>query len=1006
MDPSSRRRRIGVGGAVVAAAGSVWETRMQSDDEVSNNAIVKAIHLHAADEDNDSNKNMSVKEASSLGVNGKRRTWKSDVKSTSLEISRADSLKLTRPRSFGTTPPVTPRRSVGSFGTTPPVTPRRSISIDSNDKSLTVSVAAKKVRSDPVEGNDKTPGRVKKNRSELCTAIVKSGEFDSVALRKANSLPPRNSDKSDQKTEHVDVPSVSELPGDDKEEAVTEKLQIPEEVKEFGVCKEIVVSGNSKEDEQIDSGDHEEDEDEEEEEEEKEVEKKSVDVKEMNVATENSNNRVGDVGIKKYSQFHNRTAPSPSSVRKIPPPVIKKATSVYSVPPSTDKFAEEAENFTHQQSKLQSLVDLVMWREASRSAFVFGFGTFVIISSSYANDLNFSFISVVAYMGLIYLGVMFVFKSVIHRGIIEEEERHKVVGVREEDVKRMLRLIMPYLNESLLQLRALFSGDPSTTLKMGMVLFVLARCGSSITLWNLAKFGFFGAFTVPKIFISYSTHFSAYGRFWLRRFRDAWESCSHKKAVALALFTLVWNLSSVVARMSVASDSPVHSSSSDDLAAFLETELESDSDSSAESFPTEEADDDAEVANHRLKRQKLDHLESVDEEEIQVATFSEEISEASSSKEPCEHPGSFGNICIVCGQMVEETTGVSLRYINKGIRLHEDEISRLRDSDMKFLQRQRKLCLVLDLDHTLLNSTVLKDLKPEEEYLKSYTNSLQDVSGGNLFMLEFMHMMTKLRPFVHSFLKEASEMFVMYIYTMGDRPYAQQMAKLLDPKGEYFGDRIISRDDGTVRHQKSLDVVLGEERSVLILDDTENAWPSHKDNLIVIERYHFFASSCRQFDHRFQSLSQLKSDESEPDGALATVLKVLKQTHTLFFEDGGEDTSSRDVRSLLKQVRKDILKGCKVVFSRVFPTKSQPENHPLWRIAEGLGATCATEVDASVTHVVAMDVGTEKVRWAIREKKFVVHRGWIEAANYLWKKQPEENFGLEQLKKQVTDEGE
>lgn len=35
----------------------------------------------------------------------------------------------------------------------------------------------------------------------------------------------------------------------------------------------------------------------------------------------------------------------------------------------------------------------------------------------------------------------------------------------------------------------------------------------------------------------------------MRRFRDAWESCNHKKAVSLALFTLVWNLSSVTARV-------------------------------------------------------------------------------------------------------------------------------------------------------------------------------------------------------------------------------------------------------------------------------------------------------------------------------------------------------------------------------------------------------------------------------------------------------------------------
>jgi len=29
-----------------------------------------------------------------------------------------------------------------------------------------------------------------------------------------------------------------------------------------------------------------------------------------------------------------------------------------------------------------------MWRDVSRSAFVFGFGTFIIVSSSYAKDIN------------------------------------------------------------------------------------------------------------------------------------------------------------------------------------------------------------------------------------------------------------------------------------------------------------------------------------------------------------------------------------------------------------------------------------------------------------------------------------------------------------------------------------------------------------------------------------------------------------------------------------------
>ena len=67
-------------------------------------------------------------------------------------------------------------------------------------------------------------------------------------------------------------------------------------------------------------------------------------------------------------------------------------------------------------------------------------------------------------------------------------------------------------------------------------------------------------------------------------------------------------------------------------------------------------------------------------------------------------------------------------------------------------------------------------------------------------------------------------------------------------------------------------------------------------------------------------------------------------------------------------------------------------------MAEQLGATCSREVDPSVTHVVSMDKGTEKSRWAVRENKFLVHPGWIEAANYLWRKQAEENFPVDEAK--------
>lgn len=469
--------------------------------------------------------------------------------------------------------------------------------------------------------------------------------------------------------------------------------------------------------------------------------------------------------------------------------------------------------------------------------------------------------------------------------------------------------------------------------------------------------------------------------------------------------------------MSLTADSPVHSSSSDDFAAFLDAELDSASDVSPDQHEVEneEAEGEEEVEDEegqdedggdgddlddgasdssRIKKRKAEVLEDAVYPQSSASRGEPaETSGASLALDICSHPGVMGGMCIRCGQKVENESGVAFGYIHKNLRLADDEIARLRDKDLKNLLRHKKLYLVLDLDHTLLNSARLADISAEELYLKDQREVLPDALRSNLFKLDWIHMMTKLRPFVHTFLKEASSLFEMYIYTMGERPYALEMANLLDPGDIYFHSRVIAQGDCTQRHQKGLDVVVGQESAVLILDDTEAVWGKHKENLILMERYHFFTSSCRQFGLKCKSLSATKSDENEAEGALASVLKVLQQIHTLFFDPERRDNiMERDVRQVLKQVRKEILKGCKIVFTRVFPTQFQAENHHLWKLAEQLGATCSTEVDQSVTHVVSMDAGTDKSRWAVKEKKFLVHPRWIEAANYLWRKPLEENF--------------
>ncbi|KAJ6759174.1 RETICULON-LIKE PROTEIN B21 [Salix koriyanagi] len=463
------------------------------------------------------------------------------------------------------------------------------------------------------DGNEKSPSQIRKQRSDI-KEVVESGvelrkvKSDSVKVLELSEIGKdpvlggveRNSVQLRMAKSEADKVLDESVNGIEKIPPEIEENGSEETCKESGVCQEKVISisetnesiekpppkllfdnpppPHDDDDDVVIDGDEDIEGDEDEEEIEIQIEKKSLDIKEINISEEKIKKVETNVAekkstkveicipeqkpkrvvseVKKVQQFNNRTAPTSSIVNKQPPPVIKRATLYQnlakaaanpSIPVANghQKFKE-----THRHSKLQNLVDLVMWRDISRSTLAFGMGTFIIISSSYSKDLNVSFISVMSYLGLVYLATIFLYRSLIRRGVIgidDDDDGSYVLG--EGEAIWLLRLVLPYLNECLLKIRALFSGDPATTMKMAVLLFVFARCGSSITVWKMAKLGFFGVFTVPKVCSSYSPQLTAYGKFWIRRFRDAWESCSHKKAVALGIFTLVWNLSSMVARI-------------------------------------------------------------------------------------------------------------------------------------------------------------------------------------------------------------------------------------------------------------------------------------------------------------------------------------------------------------------------------------------------------------------------------------------------------------------------
>ncbi|XP_047309024.1 RNA polymerase II C-terminal domain phosphatase-like 3 isoform X1 [Impatiens glandulifera] len=338
----------------------------------------------------------------------------------------------------------------------------------------------------------------------------------------------------------------------------------------------------------------------------------------------------------------------------------------------------------------------------------------------------------------------------------------------------------------------------------------------------------------------------------------------------------------------------------------------------------------------------------------------------------------------------------------------QQQIAAIQKERMKRIEEQkklfsvRKLCLVLDLDHTILNSARFAEVDPVyEEILKKREE--QECGNPNrlLFRIPHMGMWTKLRPGIWNFLKQASKLFELHLYTMGNKMYATEMAKLLDPKGVLFAGRVMSRgdDDDSVDAEdrfpkvKDLDGVLGMESNVIIMDDTVRVWPYNRLNLIAVERYIYFPCSRRQFGVHGPSLLEIDRDERPEDGTLATSLAVIERIHKEFFSQ--RSLVQADVRSILASQQRKILSGCRIVFSRVFPVDfNNYHKHHLWLIAEQFGAECTNQIDHKVTHVVANAPGTDKVNWALSNGRFVVSPGWVEASAFLYRRANEKMFAI------------
>ncbi|PXF49132.1 RNA polymerase II subunit A C-terminal domain phosphatase [Gracilariopsis chorda] len=261
----------------------------------------------------------------------------------------------------------------------------------------------------------------------------------------------------------------------------------------------------------------------------------------------------------------------------------------------------------------------------------------------------------------------------------------------------------------------------------------------------------------------------------------------------------------------------------------------------------------------------------------------------------CTHAVVFKGICAICGEtaqslhFAETKTAVEripVAYDSNQLAVSRAEAESIASVNARNLLHSQRLSLVLDLDHTLVHATddprapqVINHFPPDADLHSVKAFALAPVIHPNAPPL--MHV--KLRPHLFEFLHRLSNKFELHIYTMGTRPYADQIANLIDPHKKLFGGRITSREDFEEGrwNQKSIQRLFPcDDSMVLIVDDREDVWisstgQSFMPNLIRADPYHFWDGLHEAYD-RVSATNGRLSTKSNAVGTTDTSKSLLK----------------------------------------------------------------------------------------------------------------------------------
>ncbi|KAK7271554.1 hypothetical protein RJT34_27542 [Clitoria ternatea] len=155
-----------------------------------------------------------------------------------------------------------------------------------------------------------------------------------------------------------------------------------------------------------------------------------------------------------------------------------------------------------------------------------------------------------------------------------------------------------------------------------------------------------------------------------------------------------------------------------------------------------------------------------------------------------------------------------------------DESNTLPALVSKEASKRKNVTLVLDLDETLIHSTMEQCDDADFTFQVSIVDKEYTVY-------------VRKRPFLQEFLEKVSEMFEVIIFTASKRPYAEKLLDVLDPDKKFFSGRVYREScivkDGT--YTKDLTVLGIDLAKLVIVDNSPKVFRLQVNNGIPIESW-------------------------------------------------------------------------------------------------------------------------------------------------------------------------